>query len=265
MIPARVFIGDRARLVLPLPAGFNFPAPDSRFPNVTIPPFPLPDISIHQITIERRPGGNSLIIEFSAYRTGIVELPPFEIAGEIISGLTVQISSMLDSDSSGMVLSNPARPLAIPGTSLLVYGTIGILTLLLLLASFLFRGRKRIQSWLIKWERKRLLAAMEKTEKRLRKALVKDMDRREILDVISVEFRNFLAFITGENCRAMTAAEIGRLDTNSHNLDNESLRIFFKHCDTVRFSGCEIGIDKTIALLDELKYFIAAAAQDRPA
>jgi len=262
MVPAKVYVGDKARLILPLPNNFvssSFLIPNSSF-------LIFPDITIHQVTLERRPGGNSLVIEFSAYRPGMVELPPLEIGGEILSGLSVEISSILGSGESAMVLSDPALPLAIPGTSLLVYGTISVIALSLLLGSWvLFWGRKRMQAWLAKWKRKRMFAAMWGTEKRLRKALMRgmvpDLVRREILDTLSTEFRSFLAWFTGENCRAMTAAEIGCIEGGGV-LDSKSLEIFFSRCDTARFSGCAIGTDEALVLLDEFKQFLAATAQD---
>jgi hypothetical protein len=113
-IPLKVYVGDRASLVLPLPGITG--NRDAKISMDYIPP--SADIDIHHITLEQRPGGSFLTIEFSAYTPGILELPPITIAGEIISGLTIEISSILDPDESGITLSGPAMPLAIPGASL---------------------------------------------------------------------------------------------------------------------------------------------------
>jgi hypothetical protein len=158
-----------------------------------------------------------------------------------------------------MVLSGPALPLALPGTSLLVYGTMSAAIFLMLLAIWsMVWGRKRIKGWLAAWNRKRLLVSMLATEKRLHRALVKGVPRREILDILSSEFRSFLTCLTGENCRAMTAAEIGLLKTLGEEsvMGGEFLGSFFNNCDSLRFSGREINGDETLTMLGDLKRFV---------
>jgi len=254
MVPSKVYVGDRASLMLPLPGITGHEEINARL----IPS--SPDIDIHHVAIERRPGGSFLKIEFSAYTPGILELPPFDIGGKIFSGLTVEISSILESGESGMVLSGPALPLAIPGTSLLIYGTIsaGILLMLLIIWA-LFRGRTQMKVWLAALKRRWLLISMMDMEKRLRKALAKGTACRNILDVLSTEFRNFLACFTGENCRAMTAVEIGRLGESIP--DSEFLGKFFSRCDGIRFSGDEISGDETLAMLGDLKSFLVTLSR----
>jgi hypothetical protein len=256
MVPSKVYVGDRASLVLPLP-GLTADKYSGTSPGQL--PSLSPDIDIHQITVERRPGGSFLTIEFSAYAPGILELPPIDIAGETIGGLKIEISSILNSDESGMTLSAPALPLAIPGTSLLIYGSISTVILLMLLTIWvLFRGRKQMEAWLAAWRRKRLLALMLATERRLRRALLKGVNYRQILDTLSTEFRDFLSRFTGINYRAMTAAEIGWLKNAGEGItDAASLSAFFSQCDGTRFSGREINNDETLSMLGDLKNFLA--------
>jgi hypothetical protein len=260
MVPPKVYVGDRASLVLPIPGL----AADAK---ISFDQFPSSaDLIIHQAVLERRPSGSFLTIEFSAYTTGTLELPPFEVGREVFSGLKVEISSILVTDESGMVLSGPAPPLALPGTSLLVYGTVSTAILLMLLAIWsMVWGRKRIKGWLALWKRKRLIVSMMVTEKRLNKALAKGVSCREILDTLSAEFRSFLTQLTGENCRAMTAAEIGLLKTMGEEtvMGNEFLGNFFHTCDTLRFSGLEIKSDETLAMLGDLKGFIQTLDKTR--
>ena len=255
MVPSKVYVGDRASLALPLPGIVA----DIKI-NPGIPA--SSDMIIHQVSLERRPGGSLLVVEFSAYTPGVLELPPLEIAGEIFSGLRVEISSILSADESDTVLSSPALPLAIPGTSLLIYGTMSAVILLILLAIWvLLWGHRRMDGWLAAWRRRRLLVSMLGTEKRLRKALAKGVPRRDILDILSTEFRKFLACLTGENCRAMTAAEIGRLEELGENgVNREFLGGFFSHCDEIRFSGGEIDGEQTLAMLGDLRRFLAGLA-----
>lgn len=250
MIPSKVYVGDHASLIVPL-SGI---APDAKI----IPGPSSIDLIIHHAAIERRPGGSFLSVEFSAYTPGILELPPLEIAGEMYGGLKIEISSILAPGESG-VLSAPALPLAIPGTSLLIYGSMGAAILLILLTIWvLFWGRKRMKDWLAAWKRRRLLFAMFRTEKRLRKALEKGIAYREILDALSLEFRDFLACLTGDNYRAMTAAEIGLLPAGKYcSMGGEFLGGFFSQCDAIRFNGRTIGEGETQALLGDLNRFLA--------
>jgi hypothetical protein len=252
MVPPKVYVGDRASLVLPMPGL----AADVKINLEHIPS--SADLVIHQVTLERRPSGSFLTIEFSAYTPGTLELPPIEVGGKIFEGLKVEISSILSTDESGMVLSGPAPPLAVPGTSLLVYGTISAAILLMLLAIWsMVWGRKRINGWLAAWKRKRLIVSMLVTERRLNKALSKGVSCREILDVLSAEFRSFLTQLTGENCRAMTATEIGLLKTTGEqNMDGAFLGTFFNNCDALRFSGREINGYETLEMLGDMKSFV---------
>ena len=117
-----------------------------------------------------------------------------------------------------------------------------------------------MKGWLTAWKRRWLLITMMDLERRLRKSLAKETACREILDVLSTEFRNFLACFTGENCRAMTAVEIGRLKGSGEYAipDSEFLGDFFSRCDGIRFSGAEIDRNETLTMLGDLKRFLAA-------
>jgi hypothetical protein len=252
MVPSKVYVGDRASLILPLP-GFVVKE-DSETASVVS---TSTDIDIHRALLERRPLSNHLTIEFTAYAPGVLELPSIIIAGEVFSGLKIEISSILEQGASGMVLSGPAPPLAIPGTSLLVYGTIiSILCFLSLSFWVLFWGRKRIKGWLAAWERKRLLSGMMGIERRLRKILARGDDTyRNILDALSREFRGFLSHFTGEHCRAMTAVEFETSLRSS--INREFLKDFFRRYDGIRFGGGEINKNDALSMLDDLKQFLA--------
>jgi len=254
MVPSRVYVGDRASLILPLP-GFAVKEDSETASSVS----PSADIDIHRALLERRPVGSRLTVEFTAYSPGILELPSIVIAGEVFSGLTIEISSILEHDASGKVLSDPAPPLAIPGTSLLVYGTIiSILFFLSLAFWVLLWGRKSIKGWLAAWEKRRLLNGMRGIEKRLRRTLARRDDTyRNILDALSREFRGFLSHFTGEHCRAMTSIEFANSELQ---MNREFLKDFFKRCDEIRFSGGEINKYDALSMLDDLKQFLAELA-----
>jgi hypothetical protein len=128
---------------------------------------------------------------------------------------------------------------------------------------------------------------MRRIEKNLRKAMAKDTNLREILNKLSTEFRSFFSFLTGENCRAMTAGEIGRLmsrfaaePTSQQGImdrgpgnggpvtqftkqagdcgiyDGSFLENFFSRCDGFRFRGGKINDGETLVLLDDLRSYL---------
>ena len=261
MVPPRVFVGDQASFVLPLP-GFPVQA-DVELSRERIPP--SPEIDIYRVVLERRPGGNRLVVEFAAYAPGTLTLPPISIAGEVFSGLAIEISSILEPGESGRVLSGPAQPLAIPGTSLLIYGTIFASILALLLALWIVLwGRRQMKDWLEAWKLRRLLVSMWRIEKRLRRDLAKGLARREILDRLSIEFRSFLSYFSGKNCRAMTALEFDRaafFEEYPSAPSGEFLGGFFGRCDGIRFSGGEIDDSAALALLADVKSFLKTLDQ----
>jgi hypothetical protein len=259
MVPSRVYVGDRASLILPLP-GFAVKEDSETASAVS----PSGDIDIHRALLERRPVGSRLTVEFTAYAPGILELPSIVIAGEVFNSLTIEISSILETDASGKVLSDPAPPLAIPGTSLLVYGTIiSILFFLSLAFWVLLWGRKSVKGLLAAWEKRRLLSGMRGIEKRLRKTLARGNDTyKNILDALSWEFRGFLSRFTGKHCQAMTAIDFSNSELQ---MNREFLKDFFKHCDGIRFGGGEINKKDALSMLDELKKFLAELSGAPPA
>ena len=255
MVPSKIYVGDRATLILPLP-GFAVKEDSVTASAVS----PSTDIDIHRAFLERRPGGSRLTVEFTAYSPGVLELPPIVIAGKIFNGLQIEISSVLEQGVPGTVLSGPALPLAIPGTSLLIYGTIISILLSLSLAFWiLFWGRKRINAWIALWKKMRLLTGMRSAERRLRRILARGDDTcRNILDALSGEFRSFLAQFTGENCRAMTASEFVNIGPQIEMVKKEFLKDFFRRCDGIRFGGGEINKSDALSILDDLKKYLAA-------
>jgi hypothetical protein len=273
LIPPIVYVGDPATLVVPLAGGANGGAAGDAV--ITLDPQNLPfspDLEIRRIALERRPSGSRLLVEFSAFMPGLLELPPVEIGGQRFAGLHVEISSVIGSGENSMVLSGPASSLAIPGTGLLVYGTMGVFTALLLLILWgVFWGRRHLDGWILKWKRGRLIVSMWGIEKRLRRIVLRDGTQREILNTLSTEFRIFLSFFTGKNCRAMTAFELGRLPSLVQNeaadtgraeageadlLTGGFLMSFFQRCDALRFSGAEIITGDVLAMLGDLRRFL---------
>jgi len=260
LIPRQIFVGDPAVLVLPLPATIQNSADVvlTRSDSLPFESFFLSNenIDINKITLEKRTTGSRLIIEFTAFSTGILEFPVIEIGGEYFSGLTVSVNSLIDKNQPP-VLSGTASALAIPGTMFMLYGSLAVFILfILLLVWFFIKGRTMLSELQKKWKRYRLFASMKKTERQLFKAVIKKADKRIILDKLSDEFRNFLSVLTGTNCRSMTARELELLPPLMQENCPISLGSFFRFCDELRFSGENIDPHDILKLLDDLKIFI---------
>ena len=257
LIPKQIYVGDRAALVVPLPASIKnsddiILTKDIFFPDEEY--FPSDEnIDFHRIILEQRTSGSRLIIEFTAFFPGNLKLPVIKIGGEYFSGLSVTVNSTIEG-TQDRVLSGAASTLAIPGTALMLYGSIAALVFAVLLAIlFIVKGRVLLLKLKEKWKRCRLFTVMRNTEKRLRRAVIKGGDKRYILDKLSEETRNFLSVLTDINCRAMTAEEFKKLTLNNQPAEEEmSLGNFFRSCDEYRFSGSDAESGNILHLLDDL-------------
>jgi hypothetical protein len=272
LIPQTVFVGDRARLVIPL--GLTFTDAE---PVIVSKPEELPsakDLLIHRIELERRGGNARLLIDFTAFAPGSLALPPLKIpALESVSlDISIPIASILEGDS--MVLSDPASPLTVPGTTILIYGAITFLFLVLLLGIGLkFWGREAFRNWGVRYRRRRLIRFMEKVLQGLRNDLSAEASEHKVLTCLSVEFRTFLSVFTGMPCHAMSAGEFINMPPliipedevkDSRNLESAYQRVLsgaflcgiFRRCDTLRFSGTGIARRELFDIIDEIQKVI---------
>ena len=177
-----------------------------------------------------------------------------------------------------MVLSDPASPLAAPGTTILIYGTISFLFLVLFLGIGLkFWGRAALKNWGERYRRRRLIRLMGKVLQGLRNNLSSDtakgIKEEEVLTRLSAEFRTFLSAFTGMPCHAMSAGEfinMPALITPEYEVDGSGelestyqavlsgafLCGIFRHCDALRFSGTGIARRELVGILDKTQRFI---------
>lgn len=280
LLPQTIFVGDSGRLVVPL---------DQTFAKVE--PFVLdtpdklpeaPDLVIRRIELERRGGSSRLLIDFIPYAPGILSFPSLELAapGAIplsITGLEVQVASILT--PSQMALSEPAPPMAVPGTSFLVYGSVILVLVILFLGiGGSLWGRRHFRDMWERFRRRHLIHAMAKFLQRMEQegGLEKNGTPGFYLTLLSGEFREFLSLFSGVNCRSLTAEEFLELPLEYAGSAGTALTLtvperpadspltpgflcrLFHTWDTLRFSGR--GIDKIdlFQALKETGIFIAA-------
>jgi hypothetical protein len=280
LIPQTVFVGDRGQLVFPLGGAFAGIA-ETRIDSPEFLPR-TPDLVIFRAELENRGGNPRLLIDFTAYVPGLIELPPIEIASFVFTDLRIEIGSILAGEGDPLVLSGPASFLPAPGTSILIYGTVlGLILLILGAIAGRIWGVPGLRRFWEQAKQRRLIASMKRILRQLRDRQVKggSVGDGEIVARLSAEFRTFLCLVTGTNCRVLVPREFLSLSVpgsaadraaaaDSRVLSGEFLRDFFSRCDTLRFSGTIIGAAEVCRLLDGAAVFIKAlegAGRNRPA
>ena len=313
LLPQTIFVGDQGRLVVPLSQAFMGIEPfvleihgedlmSSGKPRNGAPPNTAlintrgilesisnsSDLSIRRIELERRSLSIRLLVDFVPYTPGTIPFPVFEfyspeegfIEALTVSGLQVQIASILD--SSQKVLSDPALPMLVPGTNLLVYGTL-LLVLLFLFLSIggSLWGRRHFRELLDLLRRRRHIRMMLGFLRRLRQESCRQKGGNPgyYLSILSGQLREFLSAFTGVNCRSFTAAEFLDLPldyTSAHELPDGAfmeawdqnglnpgewqlfLSRLFRDWDNQRFSGKGVKMTGFFQALKDAEKFTAA-------
>ena len=230
LLPQTIFVGDPGRLVVPLGQAFTGVAPFILDRPEKLPP--TPDITIRRMELEHRGGNVRLLIDFVPYAPGVLSLPSLDLhslggyqsavessesESLVISDLKIQVASILS--PSQMALSEPASPLAVPGTSFLIYGTVALVLVFLFLGiGGSLWGRRHFRDIWERFRRRHLLRGMLRFLLRLRQEYYTDKSGKPeggrpqrspgfYLTLLSGEFREFLSLFTGINCRPLTAGE----------------------------------------------------------
>jgi hypothetical protein len=295
LLPQTIFVGDQGRLVVPLGQAFaaldtfvlDIAGDDSQSEVLKALP-ENSDLLIQRIELERRGGASRLLIDFIPYAPGVLNLPPlnFSSSGSVfldeespasnylkLSGLEVQVASILT--QSQMVLAEPAPPLSVPGTSFLVYGSIILVLIFLFLGiGFSFWGSHHFKDLWNRIRRRHLIRVMQKFLRRLRQESCQEKNGNPayFLSLLAGEFREFLSYFTGVNCRSFSAVEFHSLPLG-YSADmsappSSTWQLFlcdlFRNWDDLRFSGRGIKmIDLFSALKETEKFIIALDREER--
>ena len=263
VLPHTIFVGDRGRLVVPLDPSFGEIAPFVLEGQNELPQ--TPDLQVLRIELDRRGGSSRLLIDFIPYAVGDLSFPALEFLlsedeenTKALPPLGVQVTSILS--SSNMALSQPAPPLAVPGTTLLVYGT-GILVLLVVFLGigFFLLGPRRFRElceWILRRYRLNIMMRFLRRLK-LECSLDKSGNPEHYLTILSGKMREFLSFFTGFNCQSLAAVEFLELPLEESVLDPERLFSLFRAWDTLRFSGIGLSMDDLFKAIDDVHTLLA--------
>ncbi|MDR0553818.1 MAG: hypothetical protein LBG76_03330 [Treponema sp.] len=272
LIPQTVFVGDEGRLVVPLGSSYAGFKPEvleggalaAVFPELQSDAALRRDMTVTRVELENR-GSPRLLIDFKAYTPGILRFPPVMIGSSPISGLEVTIASILDAGDDSRILSPPASPLAAPGTMGLIYGSVALILLLLLgVAGGGIWGIPGLRAYRERLIRLRRMRRIGKIRRGILAGLTGNVSggEEEALARFSAEFRDFLVFFTGMNCRAMVPAEFLHLPALSEEgadpLTGRFLCELFRRWDTLRFRGGAIVRESALELFEEVRIFIEA-------
>jgi hypothetical protein len=271
-IPQTIYVGDRARLIYPLPQLLSI----SKDAKVTIEEndndteSPQTDFDVVIRNVELDKSGKNLIIDFQAYRTGIVTLPVILIDKEKFSGIQVVVASLIDSGNSSMALSHPALPLAAEGTFWIITTIVLSITGAFLVIGFLWKRwglfiiglNTNLKSYYLLFV---IFRIIKKTKKNLSKEKIEGL---ETITILSGELRKFFSLFWNIPCISMVPEEFLTIQIdNSKNyksIQNDKisevqtdLRIdlcsFFKTCDSLRFSGEGITVETANKIIEDAK------------
>jgi len=263
MLPQTVYIGDRARLVITLGPVFNdvpvFINPEPRDL------LSLPDLTVNRMELEKRGENIRLLVDFVSYAPGTFLLPLLELhsasAGPLVlGGIQFTVTSILT--PAMMVLSDPVQPLAAPGTGLIVYGGAGlIIFVVFLMIAALLWSRKIFGPLKNRFRKKRLLASLDQKIKILR-GECEPVRRNEIFSLLAGEFREFLSFITGVDCRVLTPPEFSKQVFDVPGFPEPGcLHELFRQWDNLRFCGQPAPHPEILKILDSLEAFFKNTAK----
>ncbi|MCA1949222.1 MAG: hypothetical protein LDL24_01510 [Treponema sp.] len=242
-VPPQVFVGDKARLVLTLvPKGSSAPRTlvidvEDKLPQSK-------SIHITRIELDTHGKNPKMIVDFVPFEPGAILLPTLEIGPYVISRQIVDVASVLEADHGGLETAPPEETLLIPGTRLLLYGTIGFLFVLVLgLFAFLMWGSAwyaQLQAW---FKKRQILGNLKKSLDYLEREK-KEYSPVKIGELISY-LRLYAEMQTGIPCVAKTGREIeAQADLFPNPEQALSLGHIIRQSDMMRYSG------KTVTALE---------------
>jgi hypothetical protein len=254
-IPQTIYVGDNGKLVYPLD-GFFLNKEDALIPLDNIPQ--NDEIVLHRIELSK---GN-LIIDFQAFRTGIISLPPIRIDGEVLTDMNIKISSLIDV-MGAPELSPAETPMNAPGILLII--ALAVLIILAFIALILFLSLYGV-TFLLRinrfMQKRHATQLTKKTIKKIKKRLSRKLiGFDEAVAAAARELRLFLNRYCTIDCNSFVPSEFltMKLDENLMPDKKYSPKYFcdfFTRCDVIRFSGRSIPAETAHGIINEVEEFV---------
>jgi hypothetical protein len=245
--PPVLYVGDPGQLIVTLDQGESFNKGLSISidnPEQLAQISPSPNLVIQRIDVK----GSTLTIDFKAFAPGNYHLPALRIAKEA-GPLNISVASILEGETS---LAGAESPLMAPGTMPLLYGAFFGLVFVIALAVVIPRwGLPSWRKWLKERKRQRRIHNFERELPGLR-----EKPAAFAAEKINRSFRNLLAYLTGQECEALTPAEFQPVEAVLPGPDEKPgfYEWVFRCCDSLRFGPAhgEAGV-----LIDKLENWAA--------
>lgn len=259
IVPASLRVGDpaelRIRLITPADAEFQIPAtlPETQW------------VEVSSVRIIDRDNETEVVIGFSAYRTGIVNLPEIDLDAVRLQTGQARVESVLPDDGVATVM--PVRgPLFAPGSQVLLL----VILVLVTVAPFaLYRGlvhtarhvHLTITSWKENQPYRRILRVLRTIHTRF-DALEPKSFYISLID----EARLYLSGRLGVDVVSATASEIplvirGKIEDVERARQLESM---FRQADLVKFAGASSDKDKRFRHLIVFAEIVASIEKKPP-
>jgi hypothetical protein len=267
LVPQTVFVGDEGRLVVPLaemPAGQSNAVITDRLPYNE-------NIIVKRVEIDVR--AKQLLIDFVAFRPGVLEIPPIGGIGETnataasdaidttgaiasieLPPLKVEIASILEREGYSIILSPLERPLAAPGTFALVSG--GTAALVALAAAVVFlavKGPKRFHRIFEKVRVRLLILRTKRAIQKTQNALVSGrIGAKEGAAAAGAAFKSFLSAFYRKDYASYAAEDFL---SDALFCDDAAYRVFAA-CDKFKFSPAPVEQDDIKAFIEKTLYCV---------
>lgn len=258
-LPQTYYIGDRveARVVLR-----NVSADDITIPE-QLPTTPA--VTIDSVTTVQRADGVEVRFMFQPFFTGTRELPPINLDGVTVSGVSAFVTSVAEPGEE-LELVSVRDQLILPGTqlqlALAVTALVGIPTVVIVAGGW---GRRRLNA-VRRWYREnRPYRTFVKSQKSLA-AEMHSLDGKTFYIRLLDAFRSYLDGRLGGRVRSATTGEMDHVLTRAHVHDDVRARVveLFRFGDLVKFARQRVTLEQRTIHLTEVRAVVDALQQRKP-
>jgi hypothetical protein len=254
LVPQTVFTGDEGRLVVPLDGIL----PVTSRGNIVITdrlPF-NENIMVNRVEIDMR--AKQLLIDFTAFRPGVLEIPRIDAVDAVdaintadLPPLKVEIASILEREGYSIILSPPEKPLAAPGTFVMLLG--GTAACIALAATMVFlavNGPKHVHRFAEKLRCRLLVYRTKKAIIKTQYALAQGrVGIKEGVTAVEEVFKLFLSAFYRKDYASYSAEDF--LSDTLFSSSGGAVYRIFAGCDKLRFSPARIEPDDARTLVEK--------------